>query len=119
MMGLAGQNGLLEFGPAGREGLLYLENGKILHAETPAGAAGRPGANGSVNGSVNGSASAAGLKGLGALAHILLLSESDFRVLPLPRARAARDQPAREQRAHRGGALVRRAQALRGAFGHA
>ena len=69
MMGLAGQNGLLEFGPAGRAGLLYLENGKILHAETPAGAAGYPGA------------SAGGLKGLAALAHILLLAESDFIVL--------------------------------------
>ena len=75
MMGLAGQNGLLEFGPAGREGLLYLENGKILHAEIPVdGAASYLG--------VNGGSSGGGLRGLGALAHILLLSESDFRVLP-------------------------------------
>ena len=69
MMGLAGQNGMLEFGPAGREGLLYLEGGKILHAEVPAEVP---------MGGYGGS----GVKGLGALAHILLLAESDFRVLP-------------------------------------
>ena len=75
MMGLAGQNGLVELGAAGREGLLYLENGKILHAETPvAGYASLHGDDPSGGG--------AGLKGLGALAHILSLSESDFRVLP-------------------------------------
>ena len=65
MMGLAGQNGILELGPAGREGLLYLEGGKILHAEVPA----------------DGYGGGGGLRGLGALAHILSLSESDFRVL--------------------------------------
>ncbi len=78
MMGLAGQNGLLEFGPAGREGLLYLEGGKILHAEVPASGYGGSG----------------GLRGLGALAHVLSLAESDFRVLPYrPPARPAVNLP--------------------------
>ena len=88
MMGLAGQNGLVELGAAGREGLLYLENGKILHAEIP-GVAGYSGSHSGSHSGLNGGSygddpngGGAGLRGLGALAHILSLSESEFRVLP-------------------------------------